>query len=171
MGFWKHLLPIKSRLPDRVSTAHALRLREVADRVRARTGCIAWFDTNQNDICFGTEPNGMERIAYSTPAFRTRIDENGRRVSVFNSPDWLNHATGSRVNEDDIVYSIMLGRVPQEQKDEWKNRREKEVNDEDAKARKVKIAEASEEGLKQTESEYQRYTMGKHYKGFAHLGS
>lgn len=159
---WKNLIPINDRLPDYVQPRHAARMRSVAREVQGRTSLLAWFDVNHDELCFGHEPNGVQRIVFSRRAFRG---------PGFCAPDYFDHTLGSDVDANDIAYSIMLARVPQEQKDKWKAEQEKAVADENKKARRSRIADATKEGFDRTESKFNRYTMGRHHKGFAQMSS
>lgn len=155
---WKHLRSIRDKNQPRwFGGRHLSRVRSVCEAVRRRTGADAWVDVRWAQVCFGYQQDGDVRLPMACKLFKDR----NRRT-----PDYLDPVL-SVWNEDLIVYALQLARVDPAKKARWAAAHEKARLAEMENDKAAMVEDGMKEAMKLTERQYQRHTMGRHYRGRA----
>lgn len=120
------------------------RVQAFCAAVKRRTGASAWFDRNSKRMHFGyTKTDGTFALTALSIGLREAV---------------------AGMDEDDIVRLLQMGKLPPSLKDRWnKSRRDAEKHEESEQIG-VAIDAASREADVAVEREYERHTMGKHFR-------
>lgn len=153
---WPNLRPINDQMPRWFLPHHLRTIRSMCARITRRTGMLAWIDTARADICFGfVAADGDVRLPMSCKLFR----------DIYKTVPCLFDPILDQWHEDDIVYALQLARVDPKKKKQWADAVEKSAQSDKRAEMEKKIETSTKQAEKMTERAYERYTMGKHYKG------
>jgi hypothetical protein len=153
MARWQNIRTVDD-LPAWVSPTHAGVIRRAAKEIRGRCDATTYLDTARNMLCFGYDNGGDPRIVFDIPLYRDPI---ARAPMSF---DPVLDAT----SVDDVIRTIRLARVPAETKEKWAAEHKKSREHDEAQASMVANEAAAKEAMAQTEHQYNKHAIGKHYR-------
>lgn len=152
-GGWSNLREVDGPCPIWMDGAHHRHIRKVAKDIHRLTGAKSWIDLPRRQLCVGYERgNGSTALVESFPLFRGR-----------QTPEMFDAVT-SPVTVSDIVYLIRIARVDPALKEKWGAAWRKKREDALAKAKGDMLREHAAGVLSNLERQYERYTMGRHYR-------
>lgn len=144
---------------SRLEPAHKTLLRRVRDQIRSRIpGAEVWIDRFRLQALFGYRTqSGYPRTLWDRPLFHGP------------NPYRYDPILGEQ-SVDDIVRLYALARTPAATKARWKKGHEAmRKHDQDEALRKA-IEAAHPESLKRTEYEYDKHSIGRHYRRSVLMG-
>lgn len=153
MARWQNIRTL-DEMPSWVCPAHAQVIRRAAREIHARCDARTYIDTLRKTLCFGYDSPLGPRVVFDIPMYRDR------RTLTPMTFDPVRDAAGV----DDVIRTVRLARVPAATKEKW-------AAEQRAESERLKAQEAAEvsyetarEAIKQTEYQYDKHTMGKHYR-------
>lgn len=128
------------------------RVQTFCRAIKRRTGASAWYDRHSRRLHYGyTRPDGTFQL--------TALSSTLSEAVTGLVPDM---ELGS--SEDQIVRLLQMGKLPAGVKDRWHKGREKAKAHEKRELLGRSVEAASRAADDAVEREYERYTMGKHYR-------
>ena len=155
-GPYPNLYRVRDGVPIWMRHANPGRVLASTRRITDRTNTVAYFDRVRNSVCFGYERDGVPILLdILVPLNRPSGADAGYDPVL------------DQYSEDDVVTLIQLGKVDPRLKAKWRQWRENSKQSTAKQDLGRMIEENKKDNERRLEKKYERYSMGRHYRGRA----